>query len=386
MLPPPAKPKLAVLTGLACTSPAMCIATGADQTSPAGTAALAEMWNGASWHRLATVNPVGAVTGGFNGISCAMATACMATGWFGTSSGCNCNALAESWNGSVWTLLPVPASSPGFGAVSCATATTCMAAELHRPLAELWNGSAWTPLAVPTNGGPFPGLNGISCPSATHCTGVGTALSTGFAFAAQWTGRTSWDPMDTPVTDQRDLRAIACAGPSSCMAVGSGGNGLSSSIAPVMHWNGIKWQVIRAGPAGILASVSCVRGSHCLAAGSYFDHLDQTQAAGQIWNGRTWRLAVPPGPADALGSTSCAGPSFCLAAGGFTAATWNGAKWTSVQPHAISGSDFGQLSCTSRTFCMAFGGQARRPDRGCGLERPVLARRADRYPFRHGHR
>lgn len=354
MLPPPA----VLVNALACTGAARCIAVGTEFTATASRA-VAEMWNGTGWHELATADPPGSASTSFSDISCANATMCMATGQLVTSTGDH--ALAESWNGSTWTQLTTPASSAGFGAVSCASATACMTAGPVRVIgqqAAVWNGTAWTTLTLPSQGGSILAPSGISCPSAARCIAVGSGDRS--PLAMDWTGGRSWKLMAMPRPDQPFLSAISCPAPSSCMAVGGGDNPTdpSSLISLIMHWNGSTWRVIRTGQSDNLPDVSCARMSRCLAVGTYLNFSDNARVMVQAWNGRTWRLTSPRAPADSLASTSCAGPSFCMAVGGSMAATWNGSRWTSVNPHAISGGGFGSLSCTSRAFCMALGGQS----------------------------
>jgi hypothetical protein len=68
----------------------------------------------------------------FYGISCDQAAACTAAGEYVTSSGAT-DALAESWDGSTWTVQATPSPSAAsvpssaLGGVSCITAAACTA-------------------------------------------------------------------------------------------------------------------------------------------------------------------------------------------------------------------------------------------------------------------
>src|SRR5215467_11895017 len=93
--------------------------------------------------------------------------------------------LAESWNGSTWTLTKTAAS---FAAdeVSCGTAASCLA--ISGTMAEQWNGSTWRTLRTLR----FDSFTGISCAGRTRCIAVGSrvaASAQGLTLAEQWNGR-----------------------------------------------------------------------------------------------------------------------------------------------------------------------------------------------------
>jgi hypothetical protein len=82
------------------------MATGAavDQTGE-NQFTLAESWNGTSWTLLHTPGP-GSFGNELLGVSCAAATACMAVGDFiGNGNGMT---LAEAWNGTSWSVIKTP--------------------------------------------------------------------------------------------------------------------------------------------------------------------------------------------------------------------------------------------------------------------------------------
>jgi hypothetical protein len=90
--------------------------------------------------------------------------------------------LAESWNGTRWTITPTPTPKSGdLNGVSCLSATRCTAAGSYRPvpsshlltLIESWNGTRWSKVASPSPGTGDYVLFGVSCPSARTCTAVG---------------------------------------------------------------------------------------------------------------------------------------------------------------------------------------------------------------------
>jgi hypothetical protein len=93
--------------------------------------------------------------------------------------------LAESWNGTRWTMMPSPSPHPGFdtglGSVSCTSAASCTAVGasvdyLALTLIESWNGTRWS-VAHSPNRGNADYLVGVSCPSANTCTAIGLTMN-----------------------------------------------------------------------------------------------------------------------------------------------------------------------------------------------------------------
>ncbi|MBV8915957.1 MAG: hypothetical protein JOZ05_23315, partial [Acetobacteraceae bacterium] len=102
---------------------------------------------GPSWSITPTPNPSGA-TGVLRAVSCTAANACTAVGT-STAFGHPLQALAESWNGTSWTIQPTnPAftsSDTLFNGVSCTSASACLAVGQVAGFAisERWNGKTW---------------------------------------------------------------------------------------------------------------------------------------------------------------------------------------------------------------------------------------------------
>jgi hypothetical protein len=128
---PPSPPKTGegeALLSISCSSTTTCAAGGWYDSTTTVDQPLAERWSGGTWKVVATPLPTGASLAELQGMSCASAVACTATGWAATASGA-ASALAESWNGTAWTVEPTarPAAGQGLLAVSCAAAQTCTA-------------------------------------------------------------------------------------------------------------------------------------------------------------------------------------------------------------------------------------------------------------------
>jgi hypothetical protein len=115
---------------------------------------LAETWNGSAWTLRSSSNPAGALSSQLNGVSCTAANFCMAVGYYYDSVG-NYHTLAENWDASAWTLQDSanpPAGSPEItlDKVLCTTPTACTAVgysnfvEAGDDLTEAWNGTTWT--------------------------------------------------------------------------------------------------------------------------------------------------------------------------------------------------------------------------------------------------
>lgn len=149
--PTPSPDSYTVLTAVGCSSATACTAVG----NQGANGPLAERWNGATWSVQATPTQRNAGQGDLFAVSCPSATACFAVG--DTASATQFAVLAESWNGTSWTItdVPVPAGSdnPILTGISCTSPTQCTAvgssdnsAGTARPLVERWNGTKW---AVP---------------------------------------------------------------------------------------------------------------------------------------------------------------------------------------------------------------------------------------------
>jgi hypothetical protein len=126
-------PTHATLNGLACPATGTCVAVGTGRTSFAANGALAESWNASAWTHLATIDPPSATSSSFAAISCADATSCLAVGQYYTGTGISqaAHALAESWNGTTWTLVPAPAGTDGLAGVSCPAAASATRRTRH---------------------------------------------------------------------------------------------------------------------------------------------------------------------------------------------------------------------------------------------------------------
>lgn len=179
----PAKPagsRTSRLAGVSCTSGTHCVAAG--YYLPAGSSfyrALVETWNGTTWTIASPHMRVGNDFPDHVGVSCATASACMAT--WGTFD----EDLARWWNGSTWTAKTFAGPKPrsqvrSILGVSCTSAKSCTAAGSFAystgsgPLAETFNGTKWSVSGAPNPTVGIGAFDAISCTAATTCTAVGS--------------------------------------------------------------------------------------------------------------------------------------------------------------------------------------------------------------------
>ena len=153
----PADPQpLSLLQSVSCPTTTACIAVGAAGTdnSALALAPLAEQWTGSNWTTL-TFPPTPATDiVELYSVACISATNCTAVGDDQNSTGTADTTLAAQWNGTTWTIdsTPSPATFSALFSVSCTSATFCTAVGASSPsasgavspLAETWNGSAWS--------------------------------------------------------------------------------------------------------------------------------------------------------------------------------------------------------------------------------------------------
>jgi subtilisin len=217
------------LRDVSCTSSTSCVAVGAYPTEvKAGSvlkqSTLVETWNGKEWAIQSSPNVEGNNLSALEAVSCNSATVCTAVGSTkkALSEG-QTVPLAESWNGSKWSIQATPAAPSGSGtvqAISCRSASFCMATGADAAKAGFttsWDGTKWT---LRSSGLP-PGFIDVSCAFEDSCDIAGRSESPS-GFGRHWNG-SEWleeDPAP-PVSEKLFiLRGISCPPPGSCIAVG----------------------------------------------------------------------------------------------------------------------------------------------------------------------
>jgi hypothetical protein len=227
-----------VLRDISCTASSACTAVGSYEKE-GKTKTLAERWNGTAWSIQTTPNPETG-SGMLWGVSCASATSCWAVGKN------DANTYAMSWNGTSWSAStppkPAGATSAGLQKLSCPSTTSCTAVGSYyngtvwKTLAESWNGSSWSVSSTPNpseaKSGALSGsfLTGLSCTAANSCIAVGryvTAVTNEFpteekTLVESW-GGSEWQIQSSPNPEGKKmswLSAVACTASTSCKAVG----------------------------------------------------------------------------------------------------------------------------------------------------------------------
>jgi hypothetical protein len=367
---------------VSCSAPKACTAVGTDLDTSGINVTLAERWDGTSWQRQVTPNPPGntspSVAPDLLGVSCPTAGFCAAVGAYQSPEAIQVS-IAETWDGSTWTMqpFPVPANSFGAGltAVSCTSPRFCEAvgsyfddtAGTNVTLAATWDGTSWSLQPTPNPGGfNFEQFNTVSCASTAFCEAwaSGNAGNPGVTIAEQWNG-SSWQLQTVP--SNATVNSVSCTSAAFCEAVGSG---------PAYAWNGSAWtaQTIPA-PAGTggLGGVSCTSPAFCEAVGETGGSNGNVVGVAAVWNGSAWSAQATPNPARAtftnLNAVSCVSPTSCEAGGYFAvqvtandpkalAEAWNGKAWQLQHAVAPPGATFNVLSavsCVSASFCEAAG-------------------------------
>jgi hypothetical protein len=346
--PSPTGATESILSGVSCMSSTACTAVG-EFYNGSGRAGggkgelLAESWNGTTWSVQEPPIPTGATESILSGVSCTSSTACIAVGHFESSSGKRVP-LAESWNGTVWSIQeppsPTGAKQSYLGGVSCTSSTACTAVGHFEsssgkrvPLAESWNGTVWSVQEPPNPTGAIESmLSGVSCMSSTACIAVGefeNSLGRHVALAESWNG-TVWSVQEppNPTGEYRTvLSGVSCASSTACAAVGEllGTSGKSEQLTE--NWNGTEWKIHEPpNPTGATESrlngVSCTSSTMCAAVGQFENSSGRSVPLAERWNGTEWSVQEPPNPTGATKSelygVSCTLSTVCTAAGGFT--------------------------------------------------------------------
>jgi hypothetical protein len=370
------------LGGVSCTSSTACTAVGQYKSSAGEQLPFVERWNGTEWTLQSMPNPSGSKATLLHGVSCPTEKACVAVGTYTNSSGVEVN-LAESWNGSEWAIKSTPnqegATANRLTGVSCVSAESCMASAnevsggSYSAYIEHWNGTAWSIQGVGTpSGAQQSAMLGVSCTSATECTGVGDyENSTSWVTLVEryngkeWSVQSSPNPAEAGVSR---LNGVSCTSSTYCIAVGYSQTTYTANLREI--WNGKEWSIKTGGSPsgareGLLGGVSCTSETACIGVGYYVNSSSFYQLLAERWNGSEWSALPTEAPAFSLRHTSCISSTSCTAVGSYTstvgqtvtlAEQWNGSSW-SVQttPVPVPSEEWSMtgVSCTSSTFCMA---------------------------------
>jgi Fibronectin type III domain len=326
-----------ILTSVSCTAPSKCAAVGFSETGVSTYDTLIETSNGGAWSVVPSDSP-GTTRNFLNGVSCASSTSCVAVGT--SLSGTVSRALIETFDGTRWTTASNPNPGPQYdvlNGVTCTSATNCVAVGSYNPpgiqeqtLIETFDGTNWsvaTSASQPTGNNT---LNGVSCPTAAHCTAVGTYRDgDSSATLIESLAGGIWSIVSSPNqgTTGSVLSAVSCATARSCVSVGNyldDADIFNHSL--VETWNGSSWSITPIPGTGtdgeFLAGVSCATTTHCVAVGWSNNNPPATLV--ESWDGVAWTVTSSPNPQanyDLLNAVSCESAQTCVAVGYDGAAT-----------------------------------------------------------------
>ena len=251
-------------------------------------------------------------------------------------------------------------------------------------------------------------LHSVACTTSRFCLAVGSYSTDGSsnhnrALSEEWDGQ-GWTVLDTPGSPPNAvLEGVACASPTSCIAVGSETSTVAGAQrALAVRWDGTSLSAMSVpsppGDTG-LSAIACPASRRCIAAGST-KRGELPAALVETWNGQEWALgaaAVPAGSVDSsLNSIACQTPSSCVAVGASSTSgdhddpvsttlveTWDGSAW-SVDPSPTPGSgnlgSLASVACTSLTMCVAVGNYSA-TNNAYGDDTQALIEAGDRGPW-----
>ncbi len=210
LMPSPDPHQSSVLYGVSCKSSTSCLAVGTYSDAAIGYA-LVEHWNGTAWSMVFTRTGISSESIQLDSTSCPTTTECLSAGSYYNSAILQ-RTLAEEWNApdrSEFTTPPNPSvthASQLIG-ISCASATACIAvgdqpytASHVKALAESWDGTAWTVHSTPAiSGSHNVSLLAVSCAGTSDCFAVGPDFESSHRIVTlgeRWNG-TTWSVVTT---------------------------------------------------------------------------------------------------------------------------------------------------------------------------------------------
>jgi hypothetical protein len=212
-VPSPRRARNSQLAGLACVNSKNCMAVGNFANASGHYLPFAARWHDGRWKLLTTPAVPRQRYTIFQGISCPMATRCVAVGnTVANTRNKYSYAFAETWNGSKWRVSTLRRSSSAFIGASCPARNRCFASgytypgrsTFAIPLIETWNGRTWTTQHAVQTSAPYSGgfLQHVSCVSQSDCEAVGGSFDPRFnnrerTLAERWNGH-NWALQTTP--------------------------------------------------------------------------------------------------------------------------------------------------------------------------------------------
>lgn len=346
------------LFGVACASTDECDAVGV--TSPSGDGVvIATTDAGATW----TDETLPAGVAHLFGITCPSASHCYALGYNSFdysdfSSTQDTVILGSTDGGETWTRQGVPPGTDALQGIACPSATTCFGVGYNQALGDASvittsdAGATWTSQTVPAGIGD---LDSIACPSTTTCFAVGQNFSPSSVavIVATTDGGVTWSNQSVPAFTAQ-LNGVACPSTTMCVAVGTPASFYGQGVMVVTTDGGTTWNLQGSGGENYLAAVACPSTSDCYAVG-YSDLNPQTGIVFATTDGgTTWNSQTTTGTR--LAAVACVSPSTCDAVGNGIAlgTTDSGASWSDETVPA-GGLALSGIACVSVGHCLAVG-------------------------------
>src|ERR1700733_3338793 len=105
------------MNAVSCTTTTSCEAVGVTPGSNGYEGTVAESWNGSAWTLQSTTSPSTTLGSQLTALSCASAPSCTGVGWYTSNNVGNTygqqETVVEDWNGTAWTLESSPNPSSG---------------------------------------------------------------------------------------------------------------------------------------------------------------------------------------------------------------------------------------------------------------------------------
>lgn len=322
------------LFGVAATSSRNAWAVGYYQNQGGKLRTLILHWNGTTWRRVASPNPV---AGGdtLSGVAATSATNAWAVG------GKNGKTLILRWNGKMWRQARSPVVAGNLASVAAISGRNAWAVGLggtksSRTIIEHWNGKSWKVIQGPVRVGT---LISVSATSASNVWAVGSSGTSqaSHTLAEHWNGK-SWKRVRIPDTPGAGgLNGVVASSSRNAWAVaGAAGHEIGTNKTVIDRWNGTSWRRVHSPnpvPGGaILFGVAAASARNAWAVGTDIDFVNTFHVVIERWNGQSWKLAHSPivdGSLNAVTAIS-AHNAWAVGSDGSQAFIehWNGTRWT----------------------------------------------------------
>lgn len=264
-----------------------------------------------------------------------------------------------------WTTALLAAQSTGVGTLSCAVISSCYAAGFQVPATtssavagldatvyhRLGARAGWTASTAPGSETP---LVTVACAPPSTCVALGAGTAD-----RSTDGGGSWTPATTPPPAWAWFDEVACATATDCLASGTEDGNYDQVVLYGTTDGGSTWAALPAPPLPqvahgadiMLDALACPSSSTCLALTNYAFILETTD------DGRSWSVVETPPPvaaADHAYALVCPTSTDCLATATFGSenvvltSTDGGSTWSQ---QASNGPAIVNLSCASADTC-----------------------------------